>query len=192
MISYSSLCLFSNYSSSCLIRGSIHISLLEVHDFPLKKVAIEFFRSTAFSARVLFVALFCSCNFVLSFLASELNLFFTEFSVLPGMHFAISLHLLPIDCCFFSNVISSHSVHESLFFTFFTYHLISGFTWLNHLSRHCFPCLAGPTYSTFNNRDISAQLFGPFSSIIFLSLASSSAVHGALVFLGLWLLCHLY
>ncbi len=109
------------------MRGSIQISLVEVQDLPLKKEVIDCFRSSALSALGLFDALLSYCSFVRYFFARELNLFLTEFSVLPGMHFAISLHLFPIDCCFFRRVMSSHSDHESLALTI-SYHFIDGFT----------------------------------------------------------------
>lgn len=68
-----------------------------------------------------------------------LNLFFTLFSVLPGISLMISDHLLPIERRFSRIRMSSAKLNGSF--------LISGFKKFTHLSLHCFPFRETPKFS---------------------------------------------
>lgn len=107
----------------------------------------------------------------------ELKWFFIELSVLPGSSFAISAHLLPILSWFLSIIWSSSGVHFD--------RLISGFKWLCHLSRHCFPILP------LSDAAIMLQFFAPYFSTISVTILSSSAVQGPLTSFGFNTFCHL-
>ena len=73
-------------------------------------------------------------------------------------------------------IASSSGVHGSL--------TISGFRWLYHRSLHCFP---NRPESDFAMTD---QLFTPSDSTRFLTILSSSAVHGPFTNPGLRTFCH--
>lgn len=103
-------------------------------------------------------------NSSLIFLNIILNLFFTLFSVLPGISLMISDHLLPIDSLFSRISISSSRLKGSF--------LISGFKKLTHLSRHCFP-LRFTFRLELSWFEISRQCFVPFSRISLISSSSS-------------------
>lgn len=99
----------------------------------------------------------------LIFLNIILNLFFTLFSVLPGISLIISDHLFPIESLFSRIKISSCRVKGSF--------LISGFKKFTHLSRHCFPFLWTFKFS-FSLFEIWLHCLVPFS---LMSLTSSSS-----------------
>ena len=108
----------------------------------------------------------------------ELKWFLIELSVLPGRYLAISAHLLPNFTWAWIISSSSSSVHFSFF--------ISGFRWLCHLSRHCFPILPGSYLA------ISDQFLAPWYFTISHRVWSSSAVQGPLISSGFSTFCHLW
>jgi hypothetical protein len=85
---------------------------------------------------------------VSSVLCSTNHLFLIALSVLPGIILAISAHLLPLTECSSTIIASSSAVHGFL--------LMSGFRWLYHRSRHCFP------RRPVNCRAMNDQLFIPY------------------------------
>mmetsp|Transcript_8411 Transcript_8411/g.7536 ORF Transcript_8411/g.7536 Transcript_8411/m.7536 type:complete len:232 (-) Transcript_8411:249-944(-) len=107
----------------------------------------------------------------------EFHLFLIALSVLPGNSLAISAHLLPLTLCSSIIILSSSSVHGDL--------LISGFKWLYHLSRHCFP------NRPFSCRAMNDQLFTPYDATKLTTQSSSSCVHGPFIRPGRKTFCHL-
>lgn len=103
-------------------------------------------------------------NSSLIFLYIMLNLFFTLFSVLPGISFIISDHLLPIDSLFSKIKMSSVKLKGSF--------LISGFRKLTHLSLHCLPFLVTVRFK-LSWVAIWLHCLVPFSRISFTSSSSS-------------------
>lgn len=103
-----------------------------------------------------------------NFLFMELfQWFFIVLSVLPSRIFAISAHL------FSSYLWSINRIHSSSLLH--SHFLIFGFRWLCHLSRHCFPILAGK-YS-----EIIVHFYAPIFSTSYISTTSSSKVQAALL-----------
>lgn len=96
---------------------------------------------------------------------------------LPGSSFAISAHRLPRVVCASSIARSSSSFQASL--------QMSGFKWLCHLSRHCFPILPGRFEA------IKDHFLAPYFLTNSITLRSSSVVHGPLTSDGLRTFCHL-
>lgn len=110
------------------------------------------------------ILLSISCKLGTFFRIVEFQWFFMLLSVRPAKYLEISAHLLPWHECSKNKIHSSSWLHYPL--------LIVGSRWLNHLSRHCLPCLSG-TYLA-----ILVQFLGPNSSTSLLISSSSASVHG--------------
>ena len=94
---------------------------------------------------------------------------------LPGSNLAISAHRFPLFVCASRIVRSSSNVHASLH--------ISGFKWLCHRSRHCFPMRPGRWEAM---RD---HFLAPYCLTSSMTFVSSSAVQGPLTSSGFKTFC---
>ena len=99
----------------------------------------------------------------------------TQNSYRPGSSLAISAHRLPFVVCASRIARSSSNFHASL--------QMSGFKWLCHRSRHCFPMRPGRLEA------IKDHFLAPYCLTSSMTFLSSSAVHGPLTSSGFNTFC---